>query len=79
MVLRGWKARHSTFNAQMGLGHDEYDVNNHPGRSSEVYSETAARGFYTRWKDLMLGRSWAEIAALDAGRTAQLSQEVHSA
>jgi 3-phenylpropionate/trans-cinnamate dioxygenase alpha subunit len=79
MVLRGWKARGSTFNAQMGLGHDEYDVNNHPGRSSEVYSETAARGFYTRWKDLMLGRSWDEIAALDAERAAQARPEVHSA
>ncbi|MCU1698131.1 MAG: aromatic ring-hydroxylating dioxygenase subunit alpha [Mycobacterium sp.] len=77
-VLRGWKARHSTFNAQMGLGHDEYDVPDYPGRISDTYSETAARGFYTRWKDLMLGRSWDEIAALDFERAAQLRQEVRS-
>jgi 3-phenylpropionate/trans-cinnamate dioxygenase alpha subunit len=77
-VLRGWKARHSTFNAQMGLGHDEYDVANYPGRISDCFSETAARGFYTRWKDLMLGRSWEEIAVLDAERTDQARQEVRT-
>ena len=77
-MLRGWKARHSTFNAQMGLGHDEYDVANYPGRISDCFSETAARGFYTRWKDLMLGRSWEEIAVLDAERTDQARQEVRT-
>jgi 3-phenylpropionate/trans-cinnamate dioxygenase alpha subunit len=77
-VLRGWKARQGTFNAQMGLGHDEYDVPDYPGRISDTYSETAARGFYTRWKDLMLGRSWDEIAALDFERAARVRQEVRS-
>lgn len=70
MVLRGWKARQNTFNAQMGLGHEERDTYGLPGRSNDVFSETAARGFYQRWQDLMTGSSWARIAELDAERRA---------
>jgi 3-phenylpropionate/trans-cinnamate dioxygenase alpha subunit len=77
-VLRGWKARSTPFNAQMGIGHDEFDVVDYPGRTSDTYSETAARGFYTRWKDLMLGRSWDEIASLDTERAERVKKEVRS-
>lgn len=77
MVLRGWKARQNTFNAQMGLGHEERDTHGLPGLSNDVYSETAARGFYQRWKDLMLGSSWAEIDELDKARRAA-EEEVES-
>ncbi|MBP2320424.1 3-phenylpropionate/trans-cinnamate dioxygenase alpha subunit [Kibdelosporangium banguiense] len=69
-VLRGWKARHNTFNAQMGLGHEERDVHGQPGETNDAFSETAARGFYRRWADLMSGLSWSEIAELDAERQA---------
>ncbi|MEO3788412.1 aromatic ring-hydroxylating dioxygenase subunit alpha [Actinocorallia sp. B10E7] len=76
-VLRGWMARANSFNAQMGLGHEERDTHGLPGLSNDVFSETAARGFYQRWKDLMTGRTWAEIAELDAARRA--AEEVPSA
>ncbi|RMB82339.1 aromatic ring-hydroxylating dioxygenase subunit alpha [Streptomyces shenzhenensis] len=80
-VLRGWKARNNTFNAQMGLGHDERDVHGLPGRTSDALSESAARGFYQRWSDLMAGLSWSDIAELDAARQAKeaLHQEVQEA
>lgn len=68
-VLRGWQARRTLFNTQMGLGFEEHDVYGQPGRSNDVLSETAARGFYQRWADLIEGRSWAEIAELDSLRT----------
>ncbi|GAB6919786.1 aromatic ring-hydroxylating dioxygenase subunit alpha [Rhodococcus erythropolis] len=70
-VLKGWKARQSKLNAQMGLGHEERDVHGLPGLSNDVFSETAARGFYRRWADLMAGLSWAEIRDQDAARERQ--------
>lgn len=78
-VLRGWKARHNTFNMQMGLGHDERNVHGLPGLSNDVYSEVAARGFYRRWADLVGGMAWTDI--LDADRERQAaenqSEKVH--
>jgi 3-phenylpropionate/trans-cinnamate dioxygenase subunit alpha len=76
-VLRGWKARQHEFNAQMGLGFEERDTHGLPGRSNDAFSETAARGFYQRWQDLLLDRSWAEIAKLDDERLA--AEEARSA
>lgn len=70
LVLRGWQARQNTFNAQMGRGYEERDAQGLPGRSNDVFAETAARGFYQRWQDLMLGSSWERIAELDAERRA---------
>lgn len=80
-VLRGWKARNNTFNAQMGLGYEQRDVGGIEGITNDVFSETAARGFYRRWADLMAGHSWSDIAALDASRQAGkvFSQEVQEA
>lgn len=72
-VLRGWKARQNSFNVEMGLGYEERDVDGLPGLSNDVFSETAARGFYRRWTDLMSGLSWAQIAELDAQRLANES------
>ncbi|GAA3233348.1 aromatic ring-hydroxylating dioxygenase subunit alpha [Dactylosporangium siamense] len=69
-VLKGWKARQQPFNAQMGLGHEQRDAHGLPGLSNDVFSETAARGFYQRWSDLMSGLSWAGITVLDAARRA---------
>ncbi|XVV15130.1 aromatic ring-hydroxylating dioxygenase subunit alpha [Actinoplanes sp. CA-131856] len=70
-VMRGFKARQNRLNVQMGLGHDERDTHGLPGLSSDVFSETAARGFYQRWADLMSGASWSAIAELDAARQAR--------
>lgn len=69
-VLRGYKARNNRFNVQMGLGHEERDAHGLPGQSNDVYSETAARGFYRRWSELVNGLSWKDIAELDAVRLA---------
>jgi 3-phenylpropionate/trans-cinnamate dioxygenase alpha subunit len=74
-VLRGWKARQNLLNAQMGLGYEERDAHGLPGRSNNVFSETAARGFYQRWSDLVRGLSWADIAELERSRRAQQEQE----
>ena len=64
-VMRGWKARQTMFNAQQGLGHEERDAHGLPGVTNDVYSETAARGFYRRWAQLMKGMSWKEILEAD--------------
>ena len=53
-VLRGYEARQTLFNAQMGLGKSSTDHETFPGRISYVYSEEAARGFYARWRELVL-------------------------
>jgi 3-phenylpropionate/trans-cinnamate dioxygenase alpha subunit len=76
-VLRGYKARQNLFNMQMGLGHEERDVHGLPGRSNSVYAETAARGFYQRWSDLVRGLSWAQITELEQARRA--AEEVQPA
>ncbi|MEU0413511.1 aromatic ring-hydroxylating dioxygenase subunit alpha [Streptomyces griseorubiginosus] len=75
-VLRGWKARSTPFNVQMGLGHERRDLDGLPGTNNQMYAETAARGFYQRWSDLVRGLSWPEIAELDKRRE---TEEVASA
>ena len=60
-VLRGYKARHNRFHTGMGIGHEERDSHGLPGLGNDVYSETAARGFYRRWRDLLMGKPWSEI------------------
>jgi phenylpropionate dioxygenase-like ring-hydroxylating dioxygenase large terminal subunit len=61
-VLRGHIASQTRFNLQMGLGLDRDDDPDFPGRVNRVYCETAARGFYGRWAQLMSGASWDELA-----------------
>ena len=70
-VLRGWKARSAPFNVQMGLGYEEHDAHGAPGTTNQVYAETAARGFYQRWSDLIRGLSWEQIAELGKQREAE--------
>lgn len=60
-VLRGHIARKKPFNAQMGMGQEEYDTGGLPGKTGYVYAETAARGFYNRWKTMMLSNNWSDI------------------
>ncbi len=52
-VLRGYMARRNLLNIQMGLGHERTDDPRFPGKTNHVYGETAARGFYHRWAELL--------------------------
>ena len=61
-VLRGTKSRRQPFNLQMGIDNEQSDAR-FPGKLSYVFSEAAARGFYTRWARMMAGESHAELAA----------------
>jgi 3-phenylpropionate/trans-cinnamate dioxygenase alpha subunit len=65
-VLRGHKARQTDFCVQMGLGFEERREDGIPGITNGTFAETAARGFYQRWVDLMSGKSWPEIEAAGA-------------
>jgi 3-phenylpropionate/trans-cinnamate dioxygenase alpha subunit len=58
--LRGSVTRGAAFNVTMGQGH-EYRSAELPGTLNGILSETAARGFYQRWADLMSGASWCAI------------------
>ncbi|MEV7289165.1 aromatic ring-hydroxylating dioxygenase subunit alpha [Streptomyces sp. NPDC093252] len=72
-ILRGFQARRSRFHTGMGLGFEERDAHGLPGLSNDVYAETAARGFYRRWHDLVSGRPWAGIQEADRAREAAVS------
>ena len=52
-VLRGHMARRTVLNVQMGLGYERVDDPRFPGTTNHVYAETAARGFYRRWSELI--------------------------
>jgi hypothetical protein len=52
-VLRGHMARRTVLNVQMGLGYERVDDPRFPGTTNHVYAETAARGFYRRWFELI--------------------------
>lgn len=71
-VLRGHKARQTDFCVQMGLGFEERRDDGIPGVTNGTFAETAARGFYQHWVELMSGKSWPEIEAA----AAQWEQEV---
>jgi len=60
-IFRGNKARKTKFNAQMGLSHIANDDPNFPGRMTGVYSEDAARGFYTHWMRMMTEPDWKTL------------------
>jgi 3-phenylpropionate/trans-cinnamate dioxygenase alpha subunit len=65
-VLRGFKARQTEFCMQMGLGFEERRNDGIPGVTNHTFAETAARGFYQRWADMMTAESWDEIESLGA-------------
>lgn len=65
-VLRGHKARQTDFCVQMGLEFEERRKDGIPGVTNFAFSETAARGFYQHWADLMTKRGWDEIEAAGA-------------
>jgi len=66
---RGTIARQHPYNYEMGLDRATDRFEDHglalPGRISVVTgiaSENNQRGFYTRWRQLMEAKSWAELA-----------------
>lgn len=60
-VLRGHKARSQPFCAQMGAGVPNKNNPEFPGKTSYVYSEEAARGFYHHWTRMMSEPSWETL------------------
>jgi 3-phenylpropionate/trans-cinnamate dioxygenase subunit alpha len=61
--LKGAMGRRSSFNLSMGKG-GEYRRAGLPGVLNSIISETAARGFYQRWADLMSAETWDEVERL---------------
>jgi phenylpropionate dioxygenase-like ring-hydroxylating dioxygenase large terminal subunit len=57
-VLRGYMARRNRLNVGMGLGHERNDDPRFPGTTNYVHAETAARGFYKRWAELIATPRW---------------------
>lgn len=55
-VLRGYEARRTPFNAQMGMGQEYGEDPDLPGTHKQALSEEAARGFYAHWLKLMTER-----------------------
>jgi hypothetical protein len=64
---KGVIARRYPYNYQMGTGF-EGSHSDLPGLVTVGTSEQNQRGFYKRWAALMEARSWADLAAADAGR-----------
>ncbi|MBY4864940.1 aromatic ring-hydroxylating dioxygenase subunit alpha [Burkholderia sp. Bp9017] len=60
-VLRGSRARKTQLCVEMGLGGERVRADGIPGITNYIFSETAARGMYRRWADLLLSDSWDEV------------------
>lgn len=61
-VLKGSVARKTPFCVQMGLGHERKEgPDGFRGTLNHVFAETAARGFYRHWLDLMSSDSWHQL------------------
>jgi biphenyl 2,3-dioxygenase alpha subunit len=60
-VLRGHMAKSQPLNAQMGIGVPNKNNPEFPGKTSYVYAEEAARGFYHHWSRMMSEPSWATL------------------
>jgi 3-phenylpropionate/trans-cinnamate dioxygenase alpha subunit len=56
----------------MGLGQEKQREDGVPGITNYIFSETAARGMYQRWADLLTSESWDEIQT----KTDAFQQEV---
>lgn len=60
-VLRGQRARKTRLCMEMGLGQERIRGDGIPGITNYIFSETAARGMYRRWADLLTSETWAEV------------------
>jgi 3-phenylpropionate/trans-cinnamate dioxygenase alpha subunit len=58
-ISHGFITNSVPLNYQMGIGSERHD-DRHPGITSELYSDAAARAFYGRWRELMNTRAWHE-------------------
>jgi ethylbenzene dioxygenase alpha subunit len=56
----GWIGRNEWSHVGMGLGHEFRDPEL-PGELGLLISESNARAFYRRWRDLLLADTWAEL------------------
>lgn len=63
-VLKGHMARKTDFCMQMGRGFEERRGDGIPGLTNYTFAETAARGFYQHWADMMSAENWGEVEAL---------------
>ncbi|MNF01554.1 3-phenylpropionate/cinnamic acid dioxygenase subunit alpha [compost metagenome] len=70
-MLRGKRARNATLCMEMGLGNEKVREDM-PGITNYIFSETAARGLYQYWADLLLSPSWDEVTR----RTEAYEQEL---
>ncbi|MGF7119606.1 MULTISPECIES: aromatic ring-hydroxylating dioxygenase subunit alpha [unclassified Rhodococcus (in: high G+C Gram-positive bacteria)] len=61
-IAGGFITNSVPLNYQMGLGSERED-GVYPGKTSELYSDAAGRGFYRRWAELMNTPAWHEKGA----------------
>lgn len=71
-VLRGHRAKKTRLCLEMGLHGERVREDGVPGITNYIFSETAARGMYRRWADLLMSESWEEVNE----RTSAYKQEV---
>lgn len=71
-VLRGQRARSTQLCVEMGLNNERIRDDGIPGITNYIFSETAARGMYRRWADLLISDTWEEVQQ----RTRKFQQEV---
>ena len=60
-ILRGKRARGTQLCMEMGLGNEGLRSDGVPGVTNYIFSETAARGLYKYWADLMVSETWDEV------------------
>ena len=70
-VLRGFQARNTPFNLQMGTEGSTEEHPVYPGRIGYVYAEDSARGFYAHWQRMLTERDWATLAPSDQAIAAE--------
>lgn len=60
-VLRGYQARNTPLNIQMGMGMSNMQHPVYPGNVGYVYSEEGGRGFYEQWARMLTESSWETL------------------
>jgi len=70
-VLQGSMAQKTKLCIGMGLNHEQHRTDA-PGVTNHVFAETAARGLYQRWADLLTYETWDEVLQATAERTKEL-------
>ncbi len=46
---------------EMGKGNEKVREDGIPGITNYIFSETAARGMYRRWADLLIHEKWEDV------------------